>query len=118
MTRALVSVVALLGCSTTANPVRLPELPAVPQVRAPARVSGAGELVLKCTPADAEVALDGVSQGVCSDFGGEPHGLKVGRAPRHVVVKKSGFTPWETWLAADETRVVMTVTLTPNGGSR
>ncbi|MCA3013043.1 MAG: hypothetical protein INH41_11680, partial [Myxococcaceae bacterium] len=45
-------------------------------------------------------------------------GLQVGKAPRHVVVKKPGFGDWETWVAADETRVVMTVTLTPNGGSR
>lgn len=96
----------------------MPALPQVPQVRAPARLSGAGELVLKCTPADAEVALDGVTQGVCTDFGGEPRGLKLGKSARHVVVKKSGFGTWETWLAADETRVVMTVTLTPNGGSR
>jgi hypothetical protein len=96
----------------------MPDLPQVPQVRAPPRVSGAGELVLKCTPTDAEVALDGVTQGVCTDFGGEPKGLKLGKSARHVVVKKSGFGTWETWLAADETRVVMTVTLTPNGGSR
>jgi hypothetical protein len=93
-------------------------LPQVPQVRALPRVSGAGELVLRCTPADAEVALDGVSQGLCSDFSGAPRGLQVGKAPRHVVVKKPGFGDWETWVAADETRVVMTVTLTPNGGSR
>ena len=83
----------------------------------PYRVSGAGELVLHCAPTDAEVALDGVAQGLCSDFNGEPYALKVGEKARRVEVKKSGFVTWETWLAADQTRVVMTVTLLPSGGS-
>jgi hypothetical protein len=113
---ALLALVA--SCATAPSPLNVNPLPTLPQVRAPVRVSGAGELVLKCTPTDAEVALDGVTQGLCTDFGGEPRGLRVGRTARHVAVKKSGFVTWETWLAADETRVVMTVTLTPNGGSR
>lgn len=107
---------ALVGCAP-ARSVSLPALPAVSETRLPYRVSGAGELVLKCTPADADVSLDGVSQGSCSDFNGEPHALKVGERARRVEVKKSGFVTWETWLAADQTRVVMTVTLLPNGGS-
>ncbi|MBL8922543.1 MAG: hypothetical protein JNJ54_27070 [Myxococcaceae bacterium] len=106
---------SLAGC---AGPqLVLPKVaPATPAQRS-WRVAGAGELVLRCTPADAEVALDGVSQGLCSDFDGEPHALKVGTAARRVEVKKSGFQTWESWLAADQTRVVMTVTLLPNGGS-
>lgn len=77
---------------------------------------GEGELVLKCSPDDAHVSLDGVSQGLCSDFAGTPHGLKVGTSARRVEVKKPGFEPWESWLAADKTRVVITVTLQPFGG--
>lgn len=102
----------LAGCVTG------PTLPTVaPQVRQAYRVAGAGELVLRCSPTDAEVALDGVSQGLCSDFTGAPQALKVGERPRRIEVKKSGFQTWETWLSADQTRVVMNVTLLPNGGS-
>lgn len=96
---------------------------ALPKVESPStagrswRLAGAGELVLRCMPADAEVSVDGVSQGLCSDFNGEPNALKVGAAARRVEVKKSGFQTWESWLAADQTRVVMTVTLLPTGGS-
>ena len=107
---------ALAGC-TPARSVSFPALPAVAETRLHYRVSGTGELVLKCTPPDAEVSLDGVSQGSCSDFNGEPSALKVGEKARRVEVKKSGFVTWESWLAADQTRVVMTVTLLPNGGS-
>ncbi|MER2562614.1 MAG: hypothetical protein ABTQ32_17950 [Myxococcaceae bacterium] len=112
-----VAVVVFAGCAT-AQP-GLPTLPTITeaQLRKPYRVSGAGELVLHCAPADAEVALDGVSQGLCTDFNGEPRALRVGTRARRVEVKKSGFHTWESWLAADETRVVMTVTLLPNGGS-
>ena len=110
------AVLALAGC-TTAQAVSFPALPATSQTRLPYRISGSGELVLRCTPADAEVALDGVTQGLCSDFNGEPHALKVGEKARRVEVKKSGFATWETWLAADQTRVVMTVTLLSSGGN-
>lgn len=74
-----------------------------------------GELVLKCAPADAEVSVDGVGQGLCSDF--HVAAVKVGTRARKIEVKKSGFAPWESWLAADQTRVVMNVTLEPSGGS-
>lgn len=103
----------LVGCASQ----RLP-LPTVTSVSAPARSTTVGELVLHCTPEDAEVALDGVSQGVCSDFSGQPRALKVGRSARRVEVKKRGFETWETWLAADQTRVMMTVTLIPSGDGR
>lgn len=111
------SALLLAGCATSQP--GLPNLPRVTEaeLRTPYRVSGAGELVLHCAPSDAEVALDGVSQGLCSDFNGEPRALKVGTGARRVEVKKSGFHTWESWLAADQTRVVMTVTLLPNGGS-
>jgi hypothetical protein len=88
----------------------------IPQVRAPYRFAGAGELVLDCAPSDAEVALDGVTQGVCSDFGRDHRSLKVGTLARKVEVRKSGYHTWESWLAADQTRVVISVKLLPSGG--
>lgn len=93
-------------------------IPAIVQVQAPSRSHAVGELVLRCTPDDAEVAVDGVSQGLCKDFDGAPSALKVGTKTRRVEVKKRGFETWESWLAADQTRVVMTVTLVPSGDER
>ena len=73
-----------------------------------------GELVLRCTPFDAEVQLDGVPQGLCSDFSGTPRGLSMGKGTRRVEVSKPGYAPWERWLDADTTRVMMTVRLVEN----
>ncbi len=84
-------------------------------VGGPAVTRWRSELVLHCTPTDAEVHLDGVPQGVCSDFAGTPRGLALGRGGRRVEVKKPGFVAWQRWLDADDTRVVMQVTLEPNG---
>ena len=56
-----------------------------------------GNLRLKCEPPDADVSLDGVAQGVCTDFGGAPHGLQVGPGMHRVDVKKDGFWPYTTY---------------------
>ncbi|MEW5742167.1 MAG: hypothetical protein AB1938_24845 [Myxococcota bacterium] len=89
----------------------------VPAFELPKEKPQRSELVLHCTQADAEVWLDGVPQGLCEDFNGEPKGLGLGKGPRRVEVKKRGFVPWESWMEADGTRVVMNVALIPNGGS-
>lgn len=104
------ALLAAAGCASSA-----PSL--VPGVSAPQKSSRRSELVLRCTPPDAEVSLDGVPQGTCDDFDGEPRGLGLGKGSRRVEVKKRGFSPWESWMQADGTRVVMDVTLIPNGGS-
>lgn len=102
---------ALTGCATQAPP------PLVPGVALPAeRPARRAELVLLCSEQDAEVWLDGVPQGTCDDFDGDPAGLGLGKGPRRVQVKKRGFQAWESWLEADGTRVVMNVALIPNGG--
>ena len=73
------------------------------------------ELVLRCVPSDAEVRLDGVPQGTCDDFAGAPHGLALGSGARRIEVVKPGFEPWQRWMDADRTRVIMNVTLVANG---
>ena len=83
----------------------------------PIRITTKAELVLTCDPADAEVSLDGVPQGTCEDFSGQPRGLSLGRGARRVQVKKRGFLPWGTIVESDGTRVVMTVNLIAAGGS-
>lgn len=109
--RPLVLGVLLGGCATPAPGPRppWPELP-------PARVTTKSELVLRCTPTDAEVSLDGVTQGTCADFDGEPRTLPLGRGLRQVRVSKRGHSAWESVMEADNTRVSVTVTLVPSGG--
>lgn len=101
----------LLAASACA--AQAPEL--LPAVRAPAGgAPSGGALVLRCTPADAEVWLDGVPQGTCEDFDGAPKGLALGKGARRVEVKKRGFEAWETYMDGGGTRVVMVVDLVPN----
>lgn len=101
----------LAGCASQGAPSLVPALE-LPKPRAGQR----SELVLHCSEADAEVWLDGVPQGTCADFDGEPKGLGLGTGPRRVQVKKRGFQAWESYLEADGTRVVMNVALIANGG--
>jgi hypothetical protein len=110
-TRALALwAVALSGCAT-ARP-----LPLVAPLELAAPRPRVSEVVLRCSEPDAEVSLDGVPQGTCADFSGEPRGLGLGRGPRRVQVRKKGFQGWDSVLEADGTRVVMNVSLIPSGG--
>jgi hypothetical protein len=108
MTRLWPVLAAAAACATPSPATRASAGPR----RAAAHRS---ELVLKCQPQDAEVSVDGVPQGTCQDYDGQPNSLKLGRSSR-VTVKKAGFLPWQGWLQADGTRVVMDVKLTSNGG--
>jgi hypothetical protein len=83
----------------------------------PIRITTKSELVLLCDPGDAEVELDGVPQGTCEDFDGQPSGLSLKKGARRVAVKKRGYLPWDTVIETDGTRVMMNVTLIASGGS-
>lgn len=72
-----------------------------------------GELALRCEPGDAEVVVDGVPQGVCDDFDGRPGRLSLGQGMRHVVVKKDGYWPYETWYQSGGAKASLSVTLRP-----
>lgn len=76
-----------------------------------------GDLLLRCEPSDAEVYLDGVIQGVCSDFGGSPMGLKVGEGLHQVEVKKDGFWPYTTYFEPSGARATLNIHLRPRGSS-
>lgn len=82
-----------------------------------------GDVVLRCEPPDAEVSLDGVTQGLCSDFRGEPRGLRVGEGLHHIEVKKEGHWPYTTYIDPHGARAVLDVRLrpmetgTPEGGT-
>ena len=101
---------ALSGCVQTPNVLLASgKLP-------PARVTTKSELILACTPSDADVDLDGVPQGTCEDFKGEPRGLALKKGVRRVQVKKAGYLPWDTVVETDGTRVSLNVTLISTGG--
>jgi hypothetical protein len=71
------------------------------------------DLTLHCDPAEADVWLDGVPQGTCLDYSGEPRGLKLTDGMHKVEVKKSGFWPYETFVDSSGTRAALTVKLLP-----
>ena len=109
--RQAVWALALTGCVQTPNVLDLSS-----QRLPPARVTTKSELVLSCSPPDADVELDGVPQGTCDDFRGHPRGLTLPRGARRVQVKKQGYLPWDTVVETDGTRVMMNVTLISTGG--
>jgi hypothetical protein len=71
-----------------------------------------GDLVLSCQPTDAEVDVDGVPRGLCSDFSGG-RGLQLGAGMHHVEVKKAGFQPYETYCEPSGTQEAVAVSLQP-----
>ncbi|MCP3142091.1 PEGA domain-containing protein [Pyxidicoccus xibeiensis] len=102
-------VVAVSGCARRQEPESV--------TRARALMEGAeqtsGNLALRCEPEDADVYLDGVLQGQCSDFTGSPKGLRVGVGLHHVEVKKQGFWPYTTYYEASGARARLTIQLRP-----
>ncbi|MBM7116659.1 PEGA domain-containing protein [Archangium primigenium] len=99
----------VLGCAS--GPERV-EGPAAERARALLRGgSRMGNLVLRCEPSDADVYLDGVVQGVCADFAGEPRGLSVGTGLHQVDVKKDGYWPYVTYFEPSSARAVLTIRL-------
>jgi hypothetical protein len=70
-------------------------------------------LLLRCEPSDAEVYLDGVLQGVCTDFGGGPTGLQVGVGLHRIDVKKAGYWPYMTYYDSDSGKVGLNIQLRP-----
>ncbi|WP_224362993.1 PEGA domain-containing protein [Hyalangium versicolor] len=74
-----------------------------------------GDVVLRCEPPDGEVSLDGVTQGLCSDFKGSPRGLRVGEGLHQIEVKKEGYWPYTTYIEPHGTRAVLNVRLRSMG---
>ncbi|MBX5483409.1 MAG: hypothetical protein IRZ16_16430 [Myxococcaceae bacterium] len=105
------ALVALAGC------VSAPTQPAV--ARAEALMASApkrkGDVELHCEPEDADVAVDGVPQGLCADFAGRPDRLVLGEGLHRIDVKKPGFRPYQTYYQAGGARAVLTIALVPNG---
>ena len=69
------------------------------------------ELRLECLPSDAEILVDGVLQGLCSDFAAQ--GIGLDDAPHHVEVRRPGFSPFFTAVQAGRARTGLKIELRP-----
>ncbi|ATB47907.1 PEGA domain-containing protein [Corallococcus macrosporus] len=108
-----VAVSTLAGCAKRQEPeslLKARELMAEAQ-------SPSGNLALVCEPTDAEVYLDGVWQGLCSDFNGSPKALRVGTGLHEIEVKKRGYWPYTTYFEPSRARARLTIQLRANGAS-
>ncbi len=70
-----------------------------------------GNLDLQCAPPDAQVSVDGVTQGTCGDYAGRP--LRLGTGLHRVEVKKQGLMPFESYVDPSGTRARISVSLAP-----
>lgn len=112
----LVLVALVAGCVSGPEQVGSPAADRAREVLRGTR-ERSGNLLLKCEPVDADVYLDGVVQGVCTDFGGGPRGLQVGAGLHRVDVKKDGFWPYTTYFEPSSARAGLTIKLHPVGGA-
>jgi hypothetical protein len=100
---------AVVACATTPREQtveRARELLKENAVRDP------GNLELTCKPLDAEVRVNGVLQGFCSDFG-STRTLRLGEGMQSVEVRRSGFWPYETAISPGGARTRISVQLEP-----
>lgn len=107
----LVMVSTVAGCAKRQEPeslLKARELMAEAQ-------NPSGNLALLCEPVDAEVYLDGVWQGLCSDFSGSPKALRVGSGLHEIEVKKQGYWPYTTYFEPSRARARLTIQLRASG---
>ena len=83
---------------------------------APAGGQGGGEVTLRCTPADAEVAVDGVPRGTCADLG-EKRPLRLGEGMHQIDIHKAGYQPYQTYFAPGGASLSLVATLHPLAGA-
>jgi hypothetical protein len=79
--------------------------------RAEASGERRGNLTLVCEPDDAVVVLDGVQQGLCRDFAGQPTSLVVGDGLHRIEVTKPGHWPYETMYQPGGAKAVLRIEL-------
>jgi len=74
------------------------------------------DLQIDCAPSDAEVAVDEVPRGLCSDYAASGAGLRLGSGMHQVSVRKSGYLPYVTYYEPSGARLSLTVQLKPTQG--
>lgn len=73
---------------------------------------GGGSVRLRCKPAEAAVALDGVPVGWCSDFQDRTP-LRMPAGMHRLDVTMQGFYPYVTYYSPAGARAVLEIQLTP-----
>lgn len=73
---------------------------------------GGGAVRLRCTPAGAAVALDGVPVGMCSDFADRTP-LRMGGGMHRLEMTMQGYWPYVTYFAPAGARAVLEIQLSP-----
>ncbi len=76
-------------------------------------VAREGRVVLQCQPADAQVFLDGVPVGLCSDYATDDRGLPVGAGMHTLEFRKSGHYSSRAEVAPDRSQAVVHIQLPP-----
>ncbi|HEY8208649.1 MAG TPA: PEGA domain-containing protein [Myxococcaceae bacterium] len=71
-----------------------------------------GAVRLRCTPAEAAVALDGEPVGMCSDFQDRTP-LRMGGGMHRLEVTMQGYWPYVTYFAPEGARAVLEIQLSP-----
>ncbi|NNG47806.1 MAG: PEGA domain-containing protein [Deltaproteobacteria bacterium] len=77
-------------------------------------VENVGGLIFKVNPPDAEVILDGVSQGVASEFT-EERFLKVESGPHRLELRKAGYETYSRTVYVSNSLMRIEVTLVVGG---
>jgi hypothetical protein len=93
----LAAALLLAGCRSPGGPPVLDQLRPVEGERAPE-----GNVTLAVEPEDAEVAVDGVTQGLARDFDGKAGALRLSPGPHQLRLTRSGFHPMELTVFAPE----------------
>lgn len=108
---ALVALGFLCGC-----PPRDPDYPeyARRMLETSAQRSSAA-FILQCDPPDATVLVDGVAQGLCTDFAGHPRGLALGSGAHEVIFRLNGFWDEVRYVEPNGVRGQLSVKLRPQG---
>jgi hypothetical protein len=74
------------------------------------------DLQIDCAPSDAEVAVDEVPRGLCSDYAAPGAGLRLGAGMHRVSVRKTGYLPYVTYYEPSGARLSLSVQLKPAQG--
>jgi hypothetical protein len=112
LARALPSAALLAAlCACAAHPSPPATLARAEQLLQDSTAPRSANVLLRCTPRDAEVLVDGVLQGLCSDFEALPAGLSVGEGLHQIEVRRQGYWPYTTYVEPQGTRATLRASL-------
>jgi hypothetical protein len=102
-------VLALAGCSSPRGPSALKDAPGV----LAAQRSRPGDLWLTCQPPEAQVEVDGMLRGLCSDFGPTSRGISLGEGMHRIEITHAGHAPHATYVEPRGAKASLNVALRP-----